>query len=87
MIKDDIKTGNGADIIQAAYMVIHAIDRFPKAMKVQAISAVFIAMIETLGLRPSSVLDVVARIIKSEEAYATTKALFKYIQEEVVKDA
>ena len=87
MIKDDIKTGNGREIIQAAYRVIGAIDTLPKALKVQAVTAVFIAMIETLGLRPSSVLDVVARIIKSEEAYATTKALFKYIQEEVVKDA
>lgn len=83
MIKDDIKTGNGKEIIQAAYRIVGAIDRLPPARQVQAVAAVFIALVNVLDIKPADLMGLVDRIINSEESYRTTKALMGYIEEEL----
>lgn len=86
MIKDDIKTGNGKQIIQTAFKVIQAIQGYPKALQIQAVATVLLAIIEIIKIRPTDLLDSVARVLRKEENYSTTKGLLGYIKEELARE-
>ena len=80
MTRDDLFNGNGRRIVEASYRVIDALQYEPKPRQVQAVAAVFLAVIETLKMRPAEILEVVAKILKEETNYATTRALFGYLK-------
>lgn len=50
--RDQLMSGNGKEIAQHGYHIINAIQGWPKPMQVQAVAIVFVAMLDSLKMRP-----------------------------------
>jgi hypothetical protein len=81
--RDKLFSGNGERIVQAAYRVIDALQYEPKHRQVQAVAVVMAAMVETLGIRLSELIEGVMRVLRDKADYSTTRALFGYIKAKI----
>ena len=87
-LRDEFNNGNGQDIARAAYSVINAIQGFTPALQLQAVSMVFLAILESFKdrVRPAYLLGTVSRILDHDGQHSTFLAMASYIKAEIAGD-
>jgi len=83
MNRDDLASGNGTEIMKSAYAVLDLIQGWSPSLQIQAVGCLFLAIINSLNIKPNEVFTYISNIINEQGQSAQMKGLQSYIAEEM----